>query len=156
MITLCFQGKYYLEDPSGSVQLNISKAISFPCSSWHACAAAAVSETLLCLFLNALHTSFTAVFTQSPASFWLKVSLFLLSAAPLFPSLDLYNHMICAFTGWYEDSVFHVNAFGFPPTEPSSFTRCALASVDCNMERVCFVLHPHGVSCLCPGRITAI
>uniref|UniRef100_A0A673JCH3 DNA polymerase epsilon subunit n=1 Tax=Sinocyclocheilus rhinocerous TaxID=307959 RepID=A0A673JCH3_9TELE len=32
--------------------------------------------------------------------------------------------------GWYEDSVFHVNAFGFPPTEPSSFTRCALASVD--------------------------
>ncbi|KAG7269485.1 hypothetical protein CRUP_009998 [Coryphaenoides rupestris] len=24
---------------------------------------------------------------------------------------------------WYEDSVFHVNAFGFPPTEPSSTTR---------------------------------
>lgn len=45
----------------------------------------------LCLFLNALHTSFTAVFTPSPASFWLKVSLFL-SAAQL---LDLYNHVIC-------------------------------------------------------------
>lgn len=25
--------------------------------------------------------------------------------------------------GWYEDSVFHVNGFGFPPTEPSSSTR---------------------------------
>lgn len=25
--------------------------------------------------------------------------------------------------GWYEDSVFHVNGFGFPPTEPSSATR---------------------------------
>lgn len=27
--------------------------------------------------------------------------------------------------GWYEDSVFHVNGFGFPPTEPSSATRWA-------------------------------
>ncbi len=134
-------------------KLNISKAISFPCSSWHTCAAA-VSEMLLCLYLNALHTSFTAVFTPSPASFWLKVSLFLLSAAPLFPSLDLYNHMICAFTGWYEDWVFHVNAFGFPPTEPSSFTRCSLASIDCNMKRVAgFVLHPHRASRLCPGLL---
>lgn len=26
-------------------------------------------------------------------------------------------------SGWYEDSVFHVNGFGFPPTEPSSATR---------------------------------
>lgn len=25
--------------------------------------------------------------------------------------------------GWYEDEVFHVNAFGFPPTEPSATTR---------------------------------
>uniref|UniRef100_A0A4W6EPJ7 DNA polymerase epsilon subunit 2 n=1 Tax=Lates calcarifer TaxID=8187 RepID=A0A4W6EPJ7_LATCA len=25
--------------------------------------------------------------------------------------------------GWYEDSVFHVNGFGFPPTEPSLATR---------------------------------
>lgn len=34
--------------------------------------------------------------------------------------------------GWYEDEVFHVNAFGFPPTEPSATTRyktdfCSLA-----------------------------
>uniref|UniRef100_A0A670HJR7 DNA polymerase epsilon subunit n=1 Tax=Podarcis muralis TaxID=64176 RepID=A0A670HJR7_PODMU len=25
--------------------------------------------------------------------------------------------------GWYEDEIFHVNAFGFPPTEPSTTTR---------------------------------
>lgn len=32
--------------------------------------------------------------------------------------------MVCIYpTGWYEDSVFHVNGFGFPPTEPSSATR---------------------------------
>uniref|UniRef100_A0A672LUL6 DNA polymerase II subunit 2 n=1 Tax=Sinocyclocheilus grahami TaxID=75366 RepID=A0A672LUL6_SINGR len=59
ILALYFQGKFYLEDPSGAVQLNMSKVLR-----------------------------------------------------------------------WYEDSVFHVNAFGFPPTEPSSFTRCALASVD--------------------------
>lgn len=27
------------------------------------------------------------------------------------------------FSGWFEDQVFHVNAFGFPPTEPSNTTR---------------------------------
>ncbi|TRY54201.1 hypothetical protein DNTS_030465, partial [Danionella cerebrum] len=26
-------------------------------------------------------------------------------------------------SGWYEDGVLHISAFGFPPTEPSSFTR---------------------------------
>lgn len=25
--------------------------------------------------------------------------------------------------GWYEDEVFHVNAFGFPPPEPAKTTR---------------------------------
>lgn len=25
--------------------------------------------------------------------------------------------------GWYEDEVFHVNAFGFPPPEPAKVTR---------------------------------
>uniref|UniRef100_A0A9J8BFB5 DNA polymerase II subunit 2 n=1 Tax=Cyprinus carpio carpio TaxID=630221 RepID=A0A9J8BFB5_CYPCA len=69
-LTLYFQGKFYLEDPSGAVQLNISKAISF-----------------------------------LPASFWLKVR-------------------------WYEDSVFHINAFGFPPTEPSSFTRAYYGNIN--------------------------
>lgn len=39
--------------------------------------------------------------------------------------------------------MFHVNAFGFPPTEPSSFTRCALVFNDSNMD--CVVLHPHRV-----------
>uniref|UniRef100_A0A7N6FET6 DNA polymerase epsilon subunit n=1 Tax=Anabas testudineus TaxID=64144 RepID=A0A7N6FET6_ANATE len=54
MITQMKEGKFYLEDPSGTIQLDI---------------------TALC-------------------------------------------HL-----GWYEDSVFHVNGFGFPPTEPSSATR---------------------------------
>uniref|UniRef100_A0A8C1TST2 DNA polymerase epsilon subunit n=1 Tax=Cyprinus carpio TaxID=7962 RepID=A0A8C1TST2_CYPCA len=69
MITQLKEGKFYLEDPSGAVQLNISKAISF---------------------------LFTAVFTQR----------------------------------WYEDSVFHINAFGFPPTEPSSFTRAYYGNIN--------------------------
>uniref|UniRef100_A0A4W6EKA8 DNA polymerase epsilon subunit n=1 Tax=Lates calcarifer TaxID=8187 RepID=A0A4W6EKA8_LATCA len=64
MITQLKEGKFYLEDPSGTVQLDMSKAISF---------------NLLC-------------FAFCPV-------------------------------GWYEDSVFHVNGFGFPPTEPSLATR---------------------------------
>ncbi|KAF7656627.1 hypothetical protein LDENG_00038700 [Lucifuga dentata] len=32
--------------------------------------------------------------------------------------------------GWYEDSVFHVNGFGFPPTEPSSATRAYYGNVN--------------------------
>lgn len=38
--------------------------------------------------------------------------------------------------------MFHVNAFGFPPTEPSSFTRCALAVIHCNCAAH-MLLHPH-------------
>uniref|UniRef100_A0A8C3GAA7 DNA polymerase II subunit 2 n=1 Tax=Cyclopterus lumpus TaxID=8103 RepID=A0A8C3GAA7_CYCLU len=58
-------GKFYLEDPSGTVQLEMSK------------------------FHNGLYTE----------------SCFVLAE------------------GWYEDAVFHVNGFGFPPTESSSGTR---------------------------------
>uniref|UniRef100_A0A673CAM6 DNA polymerase epsilon subunit n=1 Tax=Sphaeramia orbicularis TaxID=375764 RepID=A0A673CAM6_9TELE len=65
MITQLKEGKFYLEDPSGTVQLDMSK------------------------FHNGLYTE----------------SCFVLAE------------------GWYEDSVFHVNGFGFPPTEPSSGTR---------------------------------
>uniref|UniRef100_A0A452QG15 DNA polymerase epsilon subunit n=1 Tax=Ursus americanus TaxID=9643 RepID=A0A452QG15_URSAM len=32
--------------------------------------------------------------------------------------------------GWFEDGVFHVNAFGFPPTEPSSTTRAYYGNVN--------------------------
>ncbi|KAK2539048.1 Pole2 [Columba guinea] len=32
--------------------------------------------------------------------------------------------------GWYEDEVFHVNAFGFPPTEPSATTRAFYGNVN--------------------------
>ncbi|MGH0178583.1 UNVERIFIED_CONTAM: hypothetical protein FKN15_078047 [Acipenser sinensis] len=39
------------------------------------------------------------------------------------------NH-IQALKGWYEDAVFHVNAFGFPPTEPSSTTRAYYGDVN--------------------------
>uniref|UniRef100_A0A4W6EPJ1 DNA polymerase epsilon subunit n=1 Tax=Lates calcarifer TaxID=8187 RepID=A0A4W6EPJ1_LATCA len=65
MITQLKEGKFYLEDPSGTVQLDMSK------------------------FHNGLYTE----------------SCFVLAE------------------GWYEDSVFHVNGFGFPPTEPSLATR---------------------------------
>uniref|UniRef100_A0A674IMJ6 DNA polymerase epsilon subunit n=1 Tax=Terrapene triunguis TaxID=2587831 RepID=A0A674IMJ6_9SAUR len=32
--------------------------------------------------------------------------------------------------GWYEDQVFHVNAFGFPPTEPSATTRAYYGNIN--------------------------
>ncbi|KAM4014324.1 DNA polymerase epsilon subunit 2-like [Anomaloglossus baeobatrachus] len=67
MITQLKEGKYFLEDPTGTVQLELSKA----------------------QFHSGLYTE----------------SCFVLAE------------------GWYEDKVFHVNAFGFPPTEPSSTTR---------------------------------
>uniref|UniRef100_H3DIP1 DNA polymerase epsilon subunit n=1 Tax=Tetraodon nigroviridis TaxID=99883 RepID=H3DIP1_TETNG len=69
MITQLKEGKFYLEDPSGTVQLDMSKRLH--------------------QFHNGLYTD----------------SCFVLAE------------------GWYEDSVFHVNGFGFPPTEPSSATR---------------------------------
>ncbi|TKS86734.1 DNA polymerase epsilon subunit 2 [Collichthys lucidus] len=74
MVTQLKEGKFYLEDLSGTVQLDMSKAISFHSSHQ---------------FHNGLYTE----------------SCFVLAE------------------GWYEDSVFHVNGFGFPPTEPSSGTR---------------------------------
>ncbi|XP_016398761.1 DNA polymerase epsilon subunit 2-like [Sinocyclocheilus rhinocerous] len=74
MITQLKEGKFYLEDPSGAVQLNMSKA----------------------QFHSGLYTE----------------SCFVLAE------------------GWYEDSVFHVNAFGFPPTEPSSFTRAYYGNIN--------------------------
>uniref|UniRef100_A0A4W5N8W1 DNA polymerase epsilon subunit n=1 Tax=Hucho hucho TaxID=62062 RepID=A0A4W5N8W1_9TELE len=74
MVTQLKEGKFYLEDPSGTVQLNLSKA----------------------QFHSGLYTE----------------SCFVLAE------------------GWYEDSVFHVNAFGFPPTEPSSTTRAYYGNVN--------------------------
>ncbi|XP_007886552.2 DNA polymerase epsilon subunit 2 [Callorhinchus milii] len=67
MITQLKEGKYFLEDPTGTIQLDISKA----------------------QFHSGLYTESCFVLTE----------------------------------GWYEDGVFHVNAFGFPPTEPSTVTR---------------------------------
>ncbi|GAB1297483.1 DNA polymerase epsilon subunit 2 [Apodemus speciosus] len=32
--------------------------------------------------------------------------------------------------GWFEDQVFHANAFGFPPTEPSSTTRAYYGNIN--------------------------
>ncbi|XP_003962556.2 DNA polymerase epsilon subunit 2 isoform X1 [Takifugu rubripes] len=74
MITQLKEGKFYLEDLSGTVQLDMSKA----------------------QFHNGLYTE----------------SCFVLAE------------------GWYEDSVFHVNGFGFPPTEPSSATRAYYGSMN--------------------------
>ncbi|XP_062974355.1 DNA polymerase epsilon subunit 2 isoform X2 [Elgaria multicarinata webbii] len=67
MITQLKEGKFFLEDPTGVVQLDLSKA----------------------QFHSGLYTESCFVLTE----------------------------------GWYEDEVFHVNAFGFPPTESSATTR---------------------------------
>ncbi|XP_045423712.1 DNA polymerase epsilon subunit 2 isoform X3 [Lemur catta] len=66
MITQLKEGKFFLEDPTGTVQLDLSKA----------------------QFHSGLYTEACFVLAE----------------------------------GWFEDQVFHVNAFGFPPTEPSSTT----------------------------------
>ncbi|XP_054827711.1 DNA polymerase epsilon subunit 2 isoform X2 [Eublepharis macularius] len=67
MITQLKEGKFFLEDPTGVVQLDLSKA----------------------QFHSGLYTESCFVLTE----------------------------------GWYEDEIFHVNAFGFPPTESSATTR---------------------------------
>ncbi|XP_072617594.1 DNA polymerase epsilon subunit 2 isoform X2 [Vulpes vulpes] len=74
MITQLKEGKFFLEDPTGTVQLDLSKA----------------------QFHSGLYTE----------------SCFVLAE------------------GWFEDRVFHVNAFGFPPTEPSSTTRAYYGNVN--------------------------
>uniref|UniRef100_A0A8D0BMS0 DNA polymerase epsilon subunit n=1 Tax=Salvator merianae TaxID=96440 RepID=A0A8D0BMS0_SALMN len=72
MITQLKEGKYFLEDPTGVVQLDLSNAISFTRIEYY----------------------------------WFY------------------------FIGWYEDEVFHVNAFGFPPIEPSATTRAYYGNVN--------------------------
>nr|XP_042714029.1 DNA polymerase epsilon subunit 2 isoform X4 [Chrysemys picta bellii] len=74
MITQLKEGKFFLEDPTGVVQLDLSKA----------------------QFHSGLYTE----------------SCFVLAE------------------GWYEDQVFHVNAFGFPPTEPSATTRAYYGNIN--------------------------
>nr|DBA14529.1 TPA: hypothetical protein GDO54_005484 [Pyxicephalus adspersus] len=81
MITQLKEGKYFLEDPTGAVQLDLSKSISFLMSSY---------------FHSGLYTE----------------SCFVLAE------------------GWYEDKIFHVNAFGFPPTEPSNTTRAYYGNIN--------------------------
>ncbi|KAK2843141.1 hypothetical protein Q7C36_011356 [Tachysurus vachellii] len=89
MITQLKEGKFFLEDLTGSVQLDLSMAISFYCYSWF-------SSLNLIGFHSGLYTE----------------SCFVLAE------------------GWYEDSVFHVSAFGFPPIEPSSTTRAYYGNVN--------------------------
>uniref|UniRef100_A0A8C0ZJQ1 DNA polymerase epsilon subunit n=1 Tax=Cyanistes caeruleus TaxID=156563 RepID=A0A8C0ZJQ1_CYACU len=74
MMTQLKEGKFFLEDPTGVVQLDLSKA----------------------QFHSGLYTE----------------SCFVLAE------------------GWYEDKVFHVNAFGFPPTEPSATTRAFYGNIN--------------------------
>ncbi|XP_014792308.1 PREDICTED: DNA polymerase epsilon subunit 2 [Calidris pugnax] len=74
MITQLKEGKYFLEDPTGVVQLDLSKA----------------------QFHSGLYTESSFVLAE----------------------------------GWYEDEVFHVNAFGFPPTEPSATTRAFYGNIN--------------------------
>uniref|UniRef100_A0A8C3MZF6 DNA polymerase epsilon subunit n=1 Tax=Geospiza parvula TaxID=87175 RepID=A0A8C3MZF6_GEOPR len=72
MITQLKEGKFFLEDPTGVVQLDLSK------------------------FHSGLYTESSFVLAE----------------------------------GWYEDEVFHVNAFGFPPTEPSATTRAFYGNIN--------------------------
>ncbi|NXG14667.1 DPOE2 polymerase, partial [Grallaria varia] len=74
MITQLKEGKYFLEDPTGVVQLDLI-----------------------------LHQFHSGLYTES---------CFVLAE------------------GWYEDEVFHVNAFGFPPTEPSATTRAFYGNIN--------------------------
>ncbi|XP_075387203.1 DNA polymerase epsilon subunit 2 isoform X2 [Tenrec ecaudatus] len=74
MVTQLKEGKFFLEDPTGTVQLDLSKA----------------------QFHNGLYTEACFVLAE----------------------------------GWFEDQVFHVNAFGFPPTEPSSTTRAYYGNIN--------------------------
>ncbi|NWW41363.1 DPOE2 polymerase, partial [Panurus biarmicus] len=80
MITQLKEGKFFLEDPTGVVQLDLSKAISFYPFAFH----------------SGLYTECCFVLAE----------------------------------GWYEDEVFHVNAFGFPPIEPSATTRAFYGNIN--------------------------
>uniref|UniRef100_A0A670XTU3 DNA polymerase II subunit 2 n=1 Tax=Pseudonaja textilis TaxID=8673 RepID=A0A670XTU3_PSETE len=45
--------------------------------------------------------------------------------------LDLSKELCLLYsTGWYEDEVFHVTAFGFPPIEPSAITRAYYGNIN--------------------------
>ncbi|KFU84590.1 DNA polymerase epsilon subunit 2, partial [Chaetura pelagica] len=79
MITQLKEGKFFLEDPTGVVQLDLIYALTF-----------------LYQFHSGLYTESSFVLAE----------------------------------GWYEDGVFHVNAFGFPPTEPSATTRAFYGNVN--------------------------
>ncbi|KAJ6654017.1 hypothetical protein lerEdw1_007526 [Lerista edwardsae] len=96
MLTQLKEGKFFLEDPTGVVQLDLSKAISFIC--------AVVLFINVMLPLNCWHQFHSGLYTES---------CFVLTEG----TANFY------FLGWYEDEVFHVDAFGFPPTEPSAITR---------------------------------
>ncbi|XP_014671894.1 PREDICTED: DNA polymerase epsilon subunit 2-like [Priapulus caudatus] len=74
MLTQVKEGKLYLEDPTGAVQLDLST------TSFH-----------------------QGLFTE--------------------------NSFVLA-EGWYEDSIFHVNALGFPPAEPARTTRAYFGDVN--------------------------
>ncbi|XP_041352782.1 DNA polymerase epsilon subunit 2-like [Gigantopelta aegis] len=74
MLTQLKEGKWFLEDPSGAVQIDLSSA------NFH-----------------------TGLFTE--------------------------NSFVLA-EGWYEDGIFHVNAFGFPPPEPAKTSRAYFGNVN--------------------------
>ncbi|XP_054386612.2 DNA polymerase epsilon subunit 2 isoform X2 [Pongo abelii] len=84
MITQLKEGKFFLEDPTGTVQLDLSKA----------------------QFHSGLYTEACFVLAE----------------------------------GWFEDQVFHVNAFGFPPTEPSSTTSASTLPVKVTEGKVLIFL----------------
>ncbi|TKC42248.1 hypothetical protein EI555_003916 [Monodon monoceros] len=121
MITQLKEGKFFLEDPTGTVQLDLSKAISFTFIFLN-----------LCYCLNLLF--------GSPVEPKMYVDFITTSSieVELFSSIIVYQFHSGLYTescfvlaeGWFEDQVFHVNAFGFPPTEPSSTTRAYYGNIN--------------------------
>ncbi|KAK2492656.1 hypothetical protein MC885_021504 [Smutsia gigantea] len=95
MITQLKEGKFFLEDPTGTLQLDLNKAISFTFIFFNI-EIELFSSTIMYQFHSGLYTE----------------SCFVLAE------------------GWFEDQVFHVSAFGFPPTEPSSTTRAYYGNIN--------------------------
>uniref|UniRef100_A0A8C6J940 DNA polymerase epsilon subunit n=1 Tax=Melopsittacus undulatus TaxID=13146 RepID=A0A8C6J940_MELUD len=58
-----------------------------------------------------------------------EVGCFLLWSVQFHSGLYTESCFVLA-EGWYEDEVFHVNAFGFPPTEPSANTRAFYGNIN--------------------------
>lgn len=121
------QGKFHLEDPTGAVQLDLAKAISFLKYVWIINVHKYLSVIHLINYNDVTCMTrlvLLSCYSYSPINMLQCNSRYSLTA-------DIYQFHTGLFTencfvlaeGWYEDEVFHVNGFGFPPAEPADTTR---------------------------------